>query len=99
MTYKVILPSDFDEYGKEVEAKGWFPGASVEFDGLVIDLLFYDPTRLRQEMEQALSTNRVFFERNIVVVPTVSRESIETSVKFLYESDELGRWKENSGSP
>jgi|ERR1019366_1193664 hypothetical protein len=95
MTYKVILPSDFDEHGWEVEAKGWF-AASVEFDGLMIELLFYDPTRLQQEIEDALSANRVFFERNIIVVSTVNRASIEASVKFLYDSDELGRWKESS---
>jgi len=99
MTYKVVLPSDFDEYGSIVEAKGWFAGASVEFDGRVIDLLFYDPTRLKQEIADDHSANRIFYERNIIVVPTVTRESIEASVTFLYESGELGRWKESSGNP
>jgi hypothetical protein len=96
MTYKVALPSDFDEYGWEIEAKGWFAAASVEFDGIMIELSFYDPTRLKQEIEEALSTNRVFFEGNIIVVSSVNRASIEASVKFLYESGELGRWKERS---
>jgi hypothetical protein len=98
MTYKVVLPSDFDEYGSIVEAKGWFAGALVEFDGRAIELLFYDPTRLNQEIEDDHSANRIFYERNIIVVPTVTRESIEASVKFLYESGELGRWKESSGN-
>ena len=99
MTYRVVLPSDFDEYGPIVEAKGWFAGASVEFEGRVIELVFYDPTRLKQEIEDDLSANRIFYERNIVVVPTVTRESIEASVKFLYESGELGRWTQSSGNP
>jgi hypothetical protein len=94
MTYRVVLPRDFDDYGWEVEAKGWFAAASVEFDGIMIELLFYDPTRLKREIEEALSKNRVFFESNIIVVSSVNRDSIEASVKFLYESGELGRWKE-----
>jgi len=96
MTYRVILPCDFDEYGWEVEAKGWFDTASVEFDGQVIEISIYDPTRLKQEIEDALSTNRVFVERNIIVVSTVNRASIEAAVKFLYESGEFGRWKRGS---
>jgi hypothetical protein len=47
----------------EIEAKGWFAAASVEFDGLVIDLSFYDPTRLMQDIELTLSTNRIFSKR------------------------------------
>jgi hypothetical protein len=94
MTYKVILPSDFDDHGWEIE--GWFAAASVEFDGLVIDLLFCDPTRLMQEIEDAISAGRVLFEKNIFVVSIVNRASIEAAVKFLYESGELGRWRESS---
>jgi hypothetical protein len=96
MSYKVVLPSDFDDHVWEIEAKGWFAAASVEFDGLVIDLSFYDPTRLMQDIELTLSTNRIFFEKNIVVVTIVNRDSIEASVKFLHESGELGRYKEGS---
>ena len=89
MTYKVILPSDFDEYSWEVEKKGWFDFASVEFDGLMIKLSFYDPIRLKQDIEAELSKRRVFFEKNMVVVPIVNRDSIEAAVKFLYESGNL----------
>jgi hypothetical protein len=63
MSYKVVLPSDFDDHVWEIEAKGWFAAASVEFDGLVIDLSFYDPTRLMQDIELTLSTNRIFSKR------------------------------------
>jgi hypothetical protein len=95
MTYRVILPDDFDEYAWEVEKKGWFNSAYVEFDGLKIHLLVYDPTRLSQDMEESLSSTRLFFERNVLVVPMVNRDSIEASVKILYESGELKRWKES----
>lgn len=93
MIYRVILPDDFDEYAWEVEKKGWFDSAYVEFDGLKIRLSIYDQTRLKQEVEYAISSARLFFEKNILVVSTVSRDSIEASVKFLYESGELGRWR------
>jgi hypothetical protein len=96
MTYSVILPSDFDEYGWEVEKRGWFDSISVESDGLLINLSFYDPARLKQEIEDAISGNRIFFERNITVVSVANRDSIEAAVKFLYESGELGRLKLSS---
>jgi hypothetical protein len=92
----VVLPSDFDDHVWEIEANGWFAAASVEFDGLVTDFSFYDPSRIMQDIELALSTNRIFFEKNIVVVTIVNRDSIEASVKFLYESGELGRYRERS---
>jgi hypothetical protein len=96
MTYRLGLPDDFDEYAWEVEEKGWFDSAYVEFDGLRIQLSIYDPTRLRQDVEEALSSARSFFEKSILVVPVVNRDSIEASVKLLYESGELGRWKEST---
>jgi hypothetical protein len=88
MTYTLILPSHFDEHGWEIEAKGWFV-ASVEVDGLMIELVFYDPARLKQEIEDELSKSPAFFEKNIVVVSTVNRQSIESAVQGLYESGRL----------
>jgi hypothetical protein len=96
MTYRVILPGDFDEYAWEVEKKGWLDSAYVEFDGRKIELTIYDPPRLKQDVEEALSSSRPFFEKNVLVVSTVNRDSIEASVELLYKTGELKRWKEGS---
>lgn len=96
MTYRVILPDNFDEYAWEIEAKGWLDSAYVETDGRKVELTIYDPTRLRQDVEEALSSGGPFFEKNVLVVSIVNRDSIEASVKSLCESGELRRWKESS---
>jgi len=90
-SYELILPADFDEHEWEVEAKGWFAGASIIFNGYNIPLCFYDPARLVQEVESSLSSGRFFFEKNLIVVNLINRKNLEEAVDRLFASGELGQ--------
>jgi hypothetical protein len=82
VTYKINFQDDFDDHAWEVEAKGWI-ALSVEKDSKTVALTFYDHVRLRQEIDDAIAESRVFFETNIVVVPSVTRANIERAVNVL----------------
>lgn len=45
--------------------------------------------RLRQDIEEELQGGRFFFEPNLVVVPSVTRENMEKAVKALIQSGDV----------
>ena len=85
----------FDVYGNtfddldepQMKAKGWFM-AQVEFrGGDRYTLLFYDPVRLRQDLDSLLEQgDPCLAEPNIIVVPEVTVRSIRASLPFLLRS-------------
>jgi hypothetical protein len=85
----LVFPEGFDDYSFEVESKGWFPGATFSFLGKKYRLTFYDPARLRQVIEHELQGGSFFFEPNLVVVPSVTRQNMEKAVKALIQSGEV----------
>ena len=85
------FPLDFDDYGWEVESKGWFDGAEVLWEGAVIRLTFYDPVRLAEEVNEELGASRTPTFRNLVVVPVVTRYAMERAVRALVETGEIDR--------
>jgi hypothetical protein len=85
MAYEIHFEDDFDEYAWEVEAKGWFD-VDVTVDEVTVPFSFYDPVRLQQEIESDLSRDGVFFEKNMVVVRSVTRANIEKAMKRLERS-------------
>jgi hypothetical protein len=52
-------------------------------------MTFYDPVRLRQEIEDDLQRGSVFFEPNLVVVPSVTRQNMEKAVRTLIQSGDV----------
>lgn len=92
-TFSLIFPDDFDDYAWEVDAKGWFNDAVVEIDGERFRIAFYDIARLTQDIEDALSMNAAFFEKNIVVLRRVTRESIEQAIESLAASGGFAQMK------
>jgi hypothetical protein len=80
---KLELPQYFDEYAWEVESKGWLQGVIATIDGRRYLLTFYDPTRLSQDIEEQLVREQCFFEPNLIVVRSVTREYIEASVAAI----------------
>ena len=82
----LAFPQGFDSYASEVEAKGWFAEAKLVLSGKQHRLTFYDPVRLGQEIEDQLQRGTAFFEPNLVVIPSVTRENMEKAVDILIQS-------------
>jgi hypothetical protein len=83
------LPLDFDDYGWEVESKGYFVGAVVEHHDRRIPITFYEPVRLAQDVaEEVATTGRCAFS-NLVVIPAVTRGEMERAIRQLAESGDL----------
>lgn len=86
--WSLDLPNDFADYEWEVEAKGWFE-ARLTAEGLKYQLRFYDPARLRQQIDDELGRERAFFEPNLIIVQFVTRANMEHAVRRLVESGQL----------
>jgi hypothetical protein len=85
-TYTIHYPDDFDareEY--EMPLKGYFSGVTVELaDGRRYNLFFFDPVRLRQELELSAKDARPYVaEPSMVVIPDVTPAAIEQAVAGL----------------
>ncbi|GLR13241.1 hypothetical protein GCM10007907_20310 [Chitinimonas prasina] len=83
LNYSFDLPSDFMGYEWEVTAKGCFSGARITVGGKQYRLNFYDAARLGQEIESELESGNVFFEPNLVIVRSVTKEEMERAVEDL----------------
>ncbi len=88
--HRVEFPEGFESYAWEVEVKGWLQGVVAIIDGRRYPLTFYDPTRLSQDVKDEVSRGVAFFEPNLIVVRSVTREQIESSVAEIVAS---GRYK------
>jgi len=83
------LPTDFENYGWEVEAKGWYSQARIIASGTRYLINFYDPVRLGQQIQDELERGQIFFEPNLVVVRAVTRANMETAAQELVRSSGL----------
>ena len=84
--YSIVFPEGFDEYAREVQSKGWFPDARLVAFGQQFRITFYDPVRLSQEIQDKIQRGSVFFEPNLVVVQSLTRQSMEKAVELLVET-------------
>ena len=84
------FPAGFEAYEWEVTAKGWFPGVVAVIHGRRYRLTIYDPARLAQDIEEALKVGRVFLERNVVVVASVTRANIASALEEVVQTGRLG---------
>jgi hypothetical protein len=62
MDYEIVFGDGFVQYEWETEAKGWFE-ARVKVSGSEVTILFYDPVRLAQVVQDALDQAGLFFEK------------------------------------
>lgn len=76
---------DWEEYWSAyAEPKGSYAGALVRAGGKSYRLTFYDPTRLSQEIADALATGAPFVaERNTVVIERVTKEVMLLAIESL----------------
>ena len=90
-SFSLVLPDDFDDYEWEVTAKGYFPEARMKVSGKQYRLNFYDPVRLRQEIESRLKGGTLFFEPNLVVVPSVTKLLMHHAADLLVQSGQIAK--------
>lgn len=86
---RVRFPDWYDELAElEAEHKGWLQGVEVELgDGSRYPVLFYDPVRLAQDLEEEAKWDRPFVaEPGMVVVPAVTRAAISQAAERLAAS-------------
>ena len=81
--HAIFFPEGFDDFAWEAESKGWLQGAVVVIAGKRYNVIFYDPTRLAQDIEVALKESAVFFEPNLLVVPCVTRAHMEVAITTI----------------
>ena len=84
------FPPGFEDSDWEIEAKGWLPGVVAVIQGRRYTLTVYDPVRLAQDVDDALKGGRVFLERNLVVVASVTRERITSAVQEIAQTGKVG---------
>jgi hypothetical protein len=88
--FSLIFPEGYEDYAWELESKGCFSEARLEFQGRRYRLTFYDPARLGQDIENELQRGGVYFEPNLVVVPAVTRQNMEKAAARLMKQARLG---------
>jgi hypothetical protein len=85
---------DLDERAEmEIENKGWFEQAIVHLpDGKKLQVCFWDPIRLAQDLETDLKSRRACLaEPGMIVIPKITVGNMEAAVKDLYENGYFDR--------
>jgi hypothetical protein len=83
------FPPGFEDYDWEVEAKGWLPGVVAVIEDRRYTLTVYDSARLAQDVDDVLKEGRAFFEPNLVVVASVTRESVASAIQEIVQTGRL----------
>jgi hypothetical protein len=86
LAMQAVYPASMDDYDWAMtEAKGWIEITVRSTEGEKA-ITFYDPARLAQEVQGAMTESGYFAESAVVVVPTVTREAIEAVIARLARS-------------
>jgi hypothetical protein len=83
---RLILPEKYDDSDwSQITEKGWFE-AEVELESnRTYKLNYYDPIRLKQDIDYCLSKGeRCFDLPNLVVLPEITLSSVEESIRSLW---------------
>ena len=87
--FSFVLPTDFSDYEWEVTSKGCFSEAQLGIAGKTYRLSFYDPVRLSQEIQSELESRGAFFEPNLIIVRSVTKEEMGRAVEQLVRSGQV----------
>lgn len=79
----LLLPDDYSEFAWEVEAKGVFPEVAVRVGDKIVGVTFYDPVRLRQDVESELLAGRNFAINRLLVVPKVNLAEMRAAINTV----------------
>lgn len=86
-SYEIEFPAYLDEYEMETEAKGYLVDVVVRRGSRQWIVTVYDSTRLAQEIADELSSSAYFALSNVLVVPKVTRNAIDSALAELARSD------------
>jgi hypothetical protein len=84
---KLVFEEAFDERRAfEATARGYLGDTVVELpDGTCYAVVFYDPVRLQQDLEEELAQGNPYIaEPGMIVVPEVTLGNMEQAVANLY---------------
>jgi len=87
---------DFDERTEwEIQQKGWFEQVVVRLpDGSTVPICFWDPIRLKQDLEADLKSGRsCIAEPGMIVIPQVTVKNMQAAVEELYNRGYFDRLK------
>lgn len=87
---KLIFEGGFDERDAyETPLRGYRTHVVVQLkSGEKFPITFYDPVRLRQELEDGVALGNPFIaEPGLVVIPVVDLESMQTAARALCKED------------
>jgi hypothetical protein len=85
--FKIIFPPEFLEdklVQFETQEKGYLYNVIIETETNKYNICFYDEVRLAQSKENGHNTN-YFFEPNLIVLDSVNKENITSSVLDIME--------------
>lgn len=83
---RLVFQCDFDERAAfEAESRGFLSHVAVELDdGSRYPVIFYDPVRLQQEIDDSIKAGRVCFaDPGMIVVPELTLECMNRAVLQL----------------
>lgn len=69
----------------DIQNKGWYEQAKLQKDdGTLVPLSFWDPVRLRQELEEDFRSGRKYFaEPNLIILPQLTEDAIRATIDEL----------------
>jgi hypothetical protein len=88
-SFSLELPTDFEDYERILESKGWFSEARIVVAERRCRINFYDLARLVQTAEGEFERGQIFFESNLVIVPSVTRTHMERAAEQLVQSGQI----------
>lgn len=77
---ELILPADFSDYAWEVESKGYFSEVDVRVGDKLVQVTFYEATRLAQDIAEELADDRTFTVSRLLVLERVTVENMRAAI-------------------
>ena len=83
---QLILPEGFGERtASEIRQKGWFEASVKTKDGIRYTISFFDPVRMRQELEDNVRNDEpCLAEPNLIIVPELTIEALQSAIEHLW---------------
>ena len=86
--YRINFPDFFGDEESVFESKGWII-LVLTYRNKNHELVFYDPVRLMQTINDDLHSSQYFIEQNLIAIPNVNRANIEKVILDLVSHETL----------
>ncbi len=90
--YEVVFPQDFEDFEWEIQSKGYFSDIIIINNGNRYLINFYDPVRFSQDVQSRIDCIGFFSEKNVAIIPMVTKENIILCVEGLITSGEINQF-------